>query len=482
MTRLQQLGKDSLIYGFGGVVAKGIGFFLLPIYTRIFSPSDYGTIEMLAVLAGFIGALLVMGMDTAQSFYFFREQHEGKAAQARVVSAILQWRLTWGVAIVVLSTLAAPVLNVLVFEGRLDWRYFAIAFAGTFFGQVMGQSAEVFRLLYRPWSYIILTLSQSLGAATLVLVFVVVLDQGIWGYFLGSLLASLCAAVFGWFLVREYLDFSLWHTDWWPSLLRFGAPLLPASLAYYGMSTTDRWFIQHYHGSGDLGVYAVGAKFSLLMMLVVETFRKAWWPIAMDAMHSEDGPATFRIISRLYIGFGVAGVVILTWISPLIIPWLIGSDFHDAWPLVGILSWASLLYGFHMISSRGILKAEKTYILALLMVLAMIVNLFLNWLLVPSYGGTGAAVATVLAYMVWVGMSMFVSECFWRVGFPVRIIAGQIAVGLLYVVWFLTTYEYLNLNMHAPIVILTVLSLLASSLDSNQRRYVYRRIKLLWKK
>ena len=70
-SRFKQLGKDSVIYGIGGIIAKGIGFFLLPVYTRIFSPAEYGTIEMLMVLNQFLGALLVMGMDAAQSFYFF---------------------------------------------------------------------------------------------------------------------------------------------------------------------------------------------------------------------------------------------------------------------------------------------------------------------------------------------------------------------------------------------------------------------------
>ena len=47
------------------------------------------------------------------------------------------------------------------------------------------------------------------------------------------------------------------------------------------MSTADRWFIQYYHGL-KLGLFAVGAKFTMLMVLAVDTC-KAWWPIAMDA-------------------------------------------------------------------------------------------------------------------------------------------------------------------------------------------------------
>ena len=100
MSRLRQLGKDSLVYGLGAVLAKSMAFFLLPVFTRIFPPAQYGAIEMLTAIASFVSALLAMGMDSAQSFYFFEQKDQGRAAQARLVSAILQWRLTWGLAIV----------------------------------------------------------------------------------------------------------------------------------------------------------------------------------------------------------------------------------------------------------------------------------------------------------------------------------------------------------------------------------------------
>ena len=72
MSRLKQLGKDSVIYGIGGILAKAVSFLLLPVYTRIFSPDEYGTIEMLTVICSFLSSILVLGMDSAQSMYFFK--------------------------------------------------------------------------------------------------------------------------------------------------------------------------------------------------------------------------------------------------------------------------------------------------------------------------------------------------------------------------------------------------------------------------
>jgi O-antigen/teichoic acid export membrane protein len=463
--RLHQLGKDSLVYGLGAILAKGIGFFLLPIYTRIFTPADYGTIEMLTVIASFFSAFLAMGMDSAQSFYFFQQKESGKAAQARLVSAILQWRLTWGLALVGAATLAAPLLNAFFFGGRLGWEYFAVAFAGALFAQLMSQGIEVFRLLYRPWPYVLITMTQTLMAAALILLLVLYYEQGIFGYFLGTLLASAFAAGLGWYLVRDYLDFSRLQTAWWRPLLRFGVPLLPAGLAMYVMSTSDRWFIQHYHGETMLGIYAVGAKFALIMALAIEIFRKAWWPVAMDAMHSEDGPETYRAIAQLFMGAGVAAVVYLAFLSPWLVKWLTTPAYQDAWHIVSVLAWQSLLYGFYLVASAGIWKTEKTRYSMYLMGGAAVLNLGLNWLLVPSFGAMGAAVSTVTSYLVWIWASMWLSERLWKVGFPMFLIAIQIGLGLGVVAWLL---KFDHAEWFTVLVVhVVVLVLLASALDKN---------------
>jgi O-antigen/teichoic acid export membrane protein len=133
VNRFPQLAKDSVIYGFGGVLAKSVSFFLLPVYTRIFEPADYGAIEMLTVIVGLFSAILAMGMDSAQSFYFFKQKQQGLQEQIRVVSAILQWRLLWGSIIVIVATLGSPLINTAFFEGELDPVYFAIAFRGALF-------------------------------------------------------------------------------------------------------------------------------------------------------------------------------------------------------------------------------------------------------------------------------------------------------------------------------------------------------------
>ena len=386
MNPLKQLGKDSVLYAFGEVIARGISFSLLPVYTRIFTPAEYGNVELISVLTSFVGTILSMGMDSAQSMYFVKAKSDGKSEQALIVSSILQWRLLWGSGVVLLSTLLAPLLNALFFNGRLSWEYFAVAFLGMLFVQIMSQSREVMRLLYRPWSFISVTIAQSLITSTSVLIAVLVFNLGIFGFFLGLASGSLAAGIYGWYCIRNFLAFDRLHNKLWPHLLRFGAPLVPGEIALYCMDSADRWFIQLYEGDEVLGIYSIGLKFALLMLLPVEAFRRSSWPIALDSMFGRGGHTIIKNIALLYTGGSTSLIIVLTLASPWLVKLFTAPPFHNSWPIVGIMAWQPLFYGFLLIASSGIWKSEKTYLRSYLIGITSILGLGFNWLMVPVYG------------------------------------------------------------------------------------------------
>jgi O-antigen/teichoic acid export membrane protein len=66
---------------------------------------------------------------------------------------------------------------------------------------------------------------------------------------------------------------------------------------------------------------------------------------------------------------------------------------------------------------------------------AAMLNLGLNWLLVPPFGGLGAAVATAVSFLAWIVAALCVSERLWRVGFPLALMGGQIVLGAAAVAW-----------------------------------------------
>lgn len=428
--QLKQLGKDSVVYGIGGLAAKSVGFLLLPVFTRVFSPTEYGFLETLTVLNNLIGVLLVAGATTAQQYFFFEQEKNGKSAQSELITSVLQWHLSSGLVVVGLSVLVSPLLNSALFDGELTIEVFAVSFAGSWFFQVMTQSVDVFRLLFRPWKYILITLAQTLISSLTAVFLVVWLDWGILGYFSGLAAGTFSASLTGWFFLRDYISLSKIQLSWWPRILKYGIPLVPGSMSLYALNTIDRWFIIYFNGQHELGIYSVGAKFALLLVVVITVFRQAWWPVAMSTLHKPEGPKLFLAVSRLYLSIAVIGVVTLTAAAPLLVGILAGDAFFESFPIVGALAWFSVFFGFHMIISSGIWKQKKTYWISISMAIALIVNIVLNTWLVPRLGGLGAAIGTSASFLAWNVFTIIVSEKLWPIGYEIRVFLIQIGIGI----------------------------------------------------
>ena len=98
---------------------------------------------MLIVVSSLLGSIMAMGMDSAQSMFFFKYKSQGLKVQAHIVTAILQWRLLWGILIVLIATVLSPVFSVSLFQGQLRIEHFVFAFVSVLFSQITGQSAEI---------------------------------------------------------------------------------------------------------------------------------------------------------------------------------------------------------------------------------------------------------------------------------------------------------------------------------------------------
>ena len=432
MSLLKRLANDSFVYGLGGVIANGITFFLLPIYTRIFSPSEYGTIEMLVIISNFISYLLIFGMDTSQSFFFFKYKDKGKIVQGELVSAILQLRLLSGILIVLFATFCSPILNNLLFGGEIKQIYFFITFVGVLFNQVMAQSIDIMRLSFRPWAFLLTSTAKSLLAGGLILIFIFIFDLKILGYFLGITFSTLIVSIFGWLQIKEFWQFKKIQFEYFPRLLKFSAPLFLSGIFEYFIISGDRWFIQYFNGQEQLGIFAVGAKFSLLITLCIQIFSKAWWPIALDIMNSENAENVYKKISRLYCGISCVIIISISFLSPHIIKLFAGPDFYNAWPIIGILSWHAIFNGFaNFISCIGLFKAEKTNLFLPIIFIITIIAFISNLIMVPLLGFTGAALATSFTYFIWMFIITKVSNNFWNISYEYKLLYMNLSIGIL---------------------------------------------------
>ncbi|HMT10180.1 MAG TPA: hypothetical protein PKA39_00990, partial [Ignavibacteria bacterium] len=113
---LKKLLKESFIYGLSGYISKFIGVFLLPLYTAVLSPSDYGILDLLNSVAVFSSFLIISGTDASVGYYYFRKEFQ--AEKNILVSSGLIIRIVFALSIAAILVIASPFLSDLIFHGE----------------------------------------------------------------------------------------------------------------------------------------------------------------------------------------------------------------------------------------------------------------------------------------------------------------------------------------------------------------------------
>jgi O-antigen/teichoic acid export membrane protein len=170
----------------------------------------------------------------------------------------------------------------------------------------------------------------------------------------------------------------------------------------WALQFVDRLFLLHYSGEEDVGLYGVAVRLSNLLLLVVTAFSLAWSPFALG-LHQRDPNserlARARVLTLLVLllGFGAVGLTVYAHeILRIVTP----PAYVPAYEVVGLLTAAVVLFGSSAVTMTEISLKRRTLYFTRYAFYAAVVNVALNFLLIPPWGIVGAGIATLAAYAI----------------------------------------------------------------------------------
>ncbi|MDD0808782.1 oligosaccharide flippase family protein [Curvibacter sp. RS43] len=412
--------RDSLIYGFASLLSKGLAIFLLPIYTRVLSVRDYGAYDLLLTLGAL--ANLIVAMEVSQGLARHWVDLKSPTDRSRLASTALWFTVCMYFAFLIFGLSFSELLSDFLFSSQefLPSLRFGLVFIAV--NGVYYLFLNQFRWELRSGSYAVASLAYALGVLILSLLFCFVLDMGLEGVMLGQMLAALLASCFSWYLLRHsfgwFFDFSLLR-----KMLIFSAPLVPAGLATFVSLYMNRVALHHFSTLDELGLFGVASRLAGVMGIMMLGVQSALMPLVYQHYNE---PTTPEKVAKLF-GWFVA----LAWFVCLFLilgaKWILTlfatSEYSRAAGLVAYLAPALLLSQMY-IFAPGIGIRKKTYIQLLLTMFAAGTSLLANQLLVPEWGGTGAAVATLLSALVFFVSWVCVSQRLYPIPYAWRAVGG----------------------------------------------------------
>jgi O-antigen/teichoic acid export membrane protein len=175
------------------------------------------------------------------------------------------------------------------------------------------------------------------------------------------------------------------------------------------MALADRLILNRFVDTAEVGLYSVAYTLGAGMNLISASINYAWAPFFMSQM-KDRGDAAKVEIAR-FVTYWVGGMcfvfLLISLFSREILIVLTASQYHVAYRVVPLIALGYLFSGFYYVVANPLFWLGKTPLIAVATITGGLLNVGLNFLLVPHMQMTGSALATTLSHL-----SVFVLTAF----------------------------------------------------------------------
>lgn len=424
MGALRAFARLTSIYVVGEVLVLAGGLISFPIFTRLLRTDEYGLMTLVLSTVAFTEIAATLGLRHAaiRLFYAYEKRGEG---------ALFTNTVVWGsVLLGLIGTLLVAVGGgILAVAGWLTTEAALLLATGA--GLVVIRiTTKILSSFYRLKEHIkavtvVAVLVRYVGMV-LAIVMVAAHDMGIFGFFIGLLLGE--AGVLGCFLVVSWREIGLARPQLrWPifrDALDYGFPLTVSSAGGAVLGNGDRFVVGHFLGAESVALYAVPYNLCAYVSgLLVAAYEFAFVPMIMqrwEAGRQEDARFLASSVIKLYALVAVPMIVALSVEGEAVLAVLASPKYRSAAAILGFVAVGEMLKGVITPLTIGLQFAKRTGTLALMSWLGAVFNIVLNFILVPRVGLMGAAVATLLSYLVVVVGGALLSEQHFSIRLPWR--------------------------------------------------------------
>ena len=428
--------KASLIFVIANIFQKGLNFIMSPINTRIMNQADYGIVSVYDSWYAMISVVAMLSLYEAAygvGLTDFKEDRDRFTFSLLVLSNIAtllcsiiyianpEWvTRTLGLSnkllvLMIIALLFYPALYFWTIRQRFEYKY-----------QISATITILSSLLMSVFSVIAVLISENNKAeAKIITNFAVIFPVLIVLY--------ISCAVKSKFKVKV--------SYWWYAL-KFTLPLIPHYLSIYLLDSSDRIMISKLVSKDATGVYDIACKFNSILIVIWSAINGSLIPWTYECLEKKKYTELKKVSTIIVVVAGVLSTS-LSLVIPEVIKLFYEEEYYGAMyavpPLTVGLFFAAIYYMFSNVEFY-----HKSTVFAMFSsIIAAIVNIVLNYLLIPKFGFVVAAYTTLIGYLVqtvlhYFNMRRVEKENVYDISFIIKfsLIIVAVNLGLVYL------YEY----------------------------------------
>jgi O-antigen/teichoic acid export membrane protein len=391
MANEDKLMKDTMLYAIANFGSKIILFLMLPLYTRYFTPAEYGLWDLVVTTAALLAPLVTFELVSAVYRWLLEEKHMENKKSLITTGAITILRN-----LIIFNVLAAVVmLFVSIPFGWLALLYINVTIVSSFIQQCA-------RGLGYNKLFALIGIIQTVIMVAFILLFIFVFAIRIEAFFYASIIAGIGVVLYAWRSMQfsQYIAIHTYSKTRLKSFLVYSIPIIPGAASWWVMTMSDRYFITAYLGMDANGIYAVANKIPAILLMMNTVFLLAWKDSAILTFDSQDKNAYYSTVFQHFFRLMATTVICLTLVTKPVLAILIDVAYYSAWKYIGILLLATLLNACALFWAAGYHGAKKTNTIFITSLIGAVINVLFNLIFIQMIGLYAVVLSTFLAFFV----------------------------------------------------------------------------------
>jgi len=460
---IKQLFSESLIYGLSRVAIKLVNIFIVPLYTRFFSPEEYGLLGLITNGIFLFTILLILGMDSATAVFFWAK--EDKVEQKKTISTWFWIQTVTSVIVLPIIILSSGWLENILHQQEGVSFYFILGGLILFFSLPSEILMNWLRLQRKPKELFLYSVSISILLISLNLFFIVKMNFGFKGILYSQVITAVIGTLATVIAMRDWLSLKYFSAEYFKKMFRFSSPLIPAAIASWLITSSAVYFINHFLDSSQAGIYQVGSILASGMGMLILAFQMAWGPFALSIQRKEGAKKIYALVLQLYTCISVLLAVFLFFFSKEILMIFTTEKYYAADLVAGILGFNIIIGGFTYIASIGLNIVKSSVPYSAITIFGSLVTLLLFFLLIKPLGKEGAALASLCGQIIVPVYLFFAAQKRYPVPYNFSLAIAMFITGILFAAASFYFKDFLN--GYFKIILFAVLIILFAVINRN---------------
>ena len=400
--------KNTSIYAIGHILPKAASFLLLPLYTRYLSPSDYGIVNSMMILLTLLTVFYSLSIERSiYRLYYDYQTKEDKKNYLGTITITMVLNAFFVLLIVLLSKeLISKIYS------TIPYNPYYLYIIGTGFFSIFGLIPKIyFQVEQKPLKFVLISLSEFIVLTGLLIYFIVFRQMGAQGMLLAGLVASVIFLPLFIIVTFKIINFTFNYQTMKESLF-FSIPLMPMIIAAWILNLSDRIFIENFNGLKEVGLYSIAYKLAEILLIFTAAFTKAYDPLFFKIANQEDqidAKIKLSLYNKMFAIILIICALGITLFSKEFFM-LLDKQYFSAFNLVPIIMIGVLFSNVGGIFNLSMYQAKNTKLIMFLTLASALLNIILNWLIVPIYGAQGAGFTTAISFIFFFILKYYYSK------------------------------------------------------------------------